>query len=109
MFKLNLNVEISVLERSCLHFVLVLQIIELVHLKRQVLVRNLQLSDSFVVGVNLLVEAHLLLLQDHRLRLEFADYSLDHVKLRLEGNKGTLVSDPVFLDAKAIQFEVGNL
>ena len=87
----------------------VLEVVQLVHLKGQVLVSDLKLADSLVVRDHLLVESHLFLLENHLFGLQLTGLTLDLAKSCLELNKVALVGDPVFLDPETLHVEIIHL
>lgn len=108
LFKLDLDVEVCILEGDGGGVVAVFEIVELVHFEGQVLVRYLQLPNALVVGVYLLVQPQLLLLQNHLLSLKLVDFVADFSELGLVVDEVALVGDPIPLGFDVLNLDLFN-
>ncbi len=78
--------------------VVVVEIVEFVHLKVEILQRNLQLANLLLVSQVVVVQPELLLFEDRFLCLKIIAITLHSRMLILLLNKISLISDPLLLD-----------
>jgi hypothetical protein len=64
LLKLIFDVEVSILQFNLQIVVLVEKVVELIHLKVQILLSHFQLSNLLLVSLHMLVQSQLLLLQN---------------------------------------------